>query len=618
MTTILRASLLTAAFLFTAAPALADPAQNGEWHHATSLLGEPKYPAGFPHFDYVKTDAPKGGLVRLDEQGSFDTFNPILPEGEPATGLGLVYETLTETPMDDTNASYGYIAEAWAYPPDISSTTFRINPKAKWQDGEPITAADVIWSFNTEIKLNPNMAQYYQDVTKVEETAPGEVTFFFSTTNNRELPTILGQMLVLPQHWWEGTDANGKKRDISASTMELPMGSGPYKLTKYTAGSQITYERDPNWWAASEPIGIGSWNFDTIRYEYFRDLDVAFEGFKGDQFDWWLENRAARWANSYDFPAAQDGRVIKELFPNSYMDSGVMVGFVPNLRIDKFKDPRVRHALMLAFDFESLNKTLFYGQYERINSYFFGLPFASKGKPEGKELEILESVKDKIPPEVFTTEYVSPVGGDPAKVRENLRQALALLTEAGYTLNGNQLVDANGTQLTFEVLLNGPTIEPVATAWQTNLRSIGIEATIRQVDSAEYINRVRSRDFEVIYTGWSQSMSPGNEQNFFWGSGSATDENSSNYAGISDPGVDALIDKIIFAKDRDELLAATAALDRVLLFNYFVVPSYTLRNERVARWDRFSHPDKLPEFSVGFPQVWWYDEAKAQKTGVAQ
>jgi microcin C transport system substrate-binding protein len=310
--------------------------------------------------------------------------------------------------------------------------------------------------------------------------------------------------------------------------------------------------------------------------------------------------------------------VIKELFPNSYRDSGLMVGFIPNLRIDKFKDPRLRHALMLAFDFESLNKTLFYGQYERITSYFFGLPFASKGLPAGKELEILESVKDKVPPEVFTTEYVTPVAGDPAKLRENLRQALQLLTEAGYTLNGNQLVDASGTQLTFEILLNGPTIEPVATAWQTNLRSIGIEASIRPVDSAEYINRIRSRDFEVIYSGWAQSISPGNEQNFFFGSESADDANSSNYAGISNPGVDALINKIIFAKDRDELLAASAALDRVLLFNYYVVPSYALRNERIARWDRFSHPDELPEFAVGFPQVWWYDEAKAAKTGVAR
>ncbi len=618
MTLMLRAFLLAAVLLGATAPALADPAQNGEWHHATSLIGDPKYPPGFEHFDYVNVDAPKGGLVRLDAMGSFDTFNPILPEGGPADGLGLVYETLTESPLDETYASYGHIAEAWAFPPDYSSTTFRLNPKAKWQDGEPITAEDVIWSFETTVKLNPNMAQYYQDVTKVEETAPGEVTFFFSTTNNRELPTILGQVLVLPKHWWEGTDASGKPRDIGASTLELPMGSGPYRMKEYAAGSSITYERAPDWWAANEPIGIGQYNFDLVRFEYFRDLDVAFEGFKGDQFDWWAENRAARWANSYDFPAVQDGRVIKELFPNAYRDSGVMVGFVPNLRIDKFKDPRVRHALMLAFDFESLNRTLFYEQYERIDSYFFGLPFASDGLPAGQELEILESVKDKVPPEVFTTEYVSPVGGDPGKVRENLRQALDLLAAAGYTLEGNQLVDANGTPFSFEILLNGPTIEPVAMAWQTNLRSIGIATTIRPVDSAEYINRVRSRDFEVIYSGWAQSMSPGNEQNFFFGSGSADDDNSSNYGGIADPGVDALINRIVFAKDREELLAATAALDRVLLFNYFVIPSYTLRNERIARWDRFSHPAVLPEFSVGFPQVWWYDEAKAAKTGVAE
>lgn len=322
--------VLAAALVLTAAPAFADPADNGPWLHATSLTGEPKYPAGFPRFDYVNPDAPKGGLVRLDASGSFDTFNPILPEGEPADGLGLIYEALAERPLDDTNASYGHIAEAWAFPPDISSTTFRINPKAHWQDGQPITAEDVKWSFEQQTRLSPNQQQYYQDVERVEITAPGEVTFFFSTTNNRELPTILGQMVVLPQHWWEGTDANGKARDIGASTMEPPMGSGPYKLKEYVAGSSITYERDPNYWAANEPIGIGQNNFDLIRYEYFRDLDVAFEGFKGDQFDWWSENRAARWANSYDFPAAQDGRVIKELFPQSYANSGLMVGFIPN------------------------------------------------------------------------------------------------------------------------------------------------------------------------------------------------------------------------------------------------------------------------------------------------
>jgi len=295
-----------------------------------------------------------------------------------------------------------------------------------------------------------------------------------------------------------------------------------------------------------------------------------------------------------------------------------MVGFIFNVRKDKFKDVRVRKALNYAFDFESLNKTLFYGQYERVSSYFYGTPLASSGLPQGAELNDLNAIKDKVPPEVFTTPYANPVAGDPAKLRANLKQALDLLGQAGYHLDGNRLVDASGTQLSFEILLNGPTIEPVATSWQTNLKSIGIDASIRTVDSAEYINRVRSRDFDTTYNGWTQSLSPGNEQNFFWGSKAAGDPGSSNYAGVADPGVDALINDVIFAKDRDALVAATHALDRVLLANAYVVPSYSNRKERVAYWDRFSHSDTLPKYSIGFPDIWWYDEAKAEKTGKAQ
>ncbi len=604
-------------FAASAGPALADPAQNGPWLTAISLINPDAKPVT-DHWDYVNPNAPKGGLVRLSSLGGFDTFNPILPEGEPADGLGLVYETLMTSSLSDSNSSYPLIASALAFPPDISSTTFKINPKARWQDGTPVTPQDVVWSFEEEMKLNPNMQQYYQDVSKAEVTAPDEVTFTFSTTNNRELPVILGQLLVLPQHWWEGKDASGKQRDIGASTLEPPMGSGPYKMKTFNAGSSITYERDPNYWGASEPTQVGQNNFDEIRYEYFRDPDVAFEGFKGDQFDWWSENRAKRWATAYDFPAVQQKKVVQELFPQTYADSGVMVGFVFNLRLDKFKDVRVRHALQYAFDFESLNKTLFYGQYERINSYFYGLPFAGSGVPEGKELEILNTVKDKVPPEVFTSAYENPVAGDPQKLRANLKQALDLLTSAGYRLDGNRLVDAGGNQLSFEILLNGPTIEPVATAFQTNLKAIGIETTIRSVDSAEYINRMRSRDFEVTYNGWTQSLSPGNEQNFFFGSKAAADPSTSNYGGIADAAIDALINQVVFAKSRDDLIAATKALDRVLLAGYYVVPSYTLRKDRVARWDRFSHPDTLPQYSIGFPTIWWYDEAKAEKAGKAQ
>ncbi len=612
----MKAVLLAAALSLAAFPALADPAQNGPWLTALSLSGDAKPLA--EHWDYVNPNAPKGGLVRLSALGGFDTFNPILPEGESAYGLGLVYETLMTASMSDSNSSYPLIADAFAFPPDISSATFRINPRAKWQDGTPVTPADVKWSFEQEVKLNPNLQQYWQDVSKVDVTAPDQVTFFFSTKNNRELPIILGQVMVLPQHWWEGKDANGKPRNIGASTLEPPMGSGPYKMASFSAGSSITFQRDPNYWGASEPTEIGMNNFDTVRFEYFRDPDVAFEGFKGDQFDWWSENRAKRWATGYDFPAVQQGKVVKELYPQTYADAGVMVGFIPNLRLDKFKDVRVRKALNYAFDFESLNKTLFYGQYERINSYFYGTPLASSGLPQGAELADLEAVKDKIPAEVFTTPYGNPVAGDGQKLRANLRKALDLLTQAGYHLDGNRLVDANGTQLSFEILLNGPTIEPVATAWQTNLTSIGIATTIRSVDSAEYINRMRSRDFEVTYNGWTQSLSPGNEQNFFFGSKAAADPGSSNYAGIADPGVDALINDVIFAKDRDALIAATHALDRVLLANAYIVPSYSNRNDRIAHWDRFGHPETLPKYSIGFPEIWWYDEVRAEKTGKAQ
>jgi microcin C transport system substrate-binding protein len=610
--------LAIATLLALSSPSFAQQ-QERVWRHGTSALGEPKYPEGFERFDYVNPDAPKGGTVRLGEMGSFDTFNPVLPQGEPAPGIGLIYETLMTPSMDEALTDYGLLAEAVSYPDDYSSATFRLDPDAKWHDGEPVTADDVIWSFDKGREINPNLAQYYANVTKAEETGPGEVTFTFDQTGNRELPKILGQLMVLPQHWWEGTDAQGNKRDIGAPTLELPLGSGPYRVGRFEAGKTVTYERVPEYWGADHPTQVGHNNFDQIRYDMFLDLTVQFEAFKGDQLDWWLENQAKRWATAYDFPAVNDGRVIKELFPQDYNDNGVMVGFIPNLRKEKFQNPLVRRALNYAFDFEELSRTLFFGQYERIDSFFFGLEVLRwKGLPQGEELEILESIRDKIPESVFSTEYTNPVGGDAQKLRANLREALKLLSEAGYTLQGNRLVNAAGEQLSFEILLNGPTIEPVAVSFQNNLRSIGIAASIRTVDSSQFTNRSRNFDYDVIYAGWGQSISPGNEQRYFFGSVSANEVGSQNYAGIADPGVDALIDKVIFADDRETLEAATRALDRVLMAHYFVIPSYSLRNTRVARWDRFSHPDPLPEFSNGFPTIWWWDEAKAAKTGVPQ
>ncbi len=605
-----------AALALTALAALSPAlAQERVWEHASSLIGEPKYPPGFERFDYVNPDAPKGGMVRLSQMGGFDTFNPILPQGEAVTGLGLVYEMLTTSSEDEISTQYGALAEAWTHPDDYSSVTFRMNPRARWHDGQPVTAEDVVWSFNKIIELNPSQANYYANVTKAEVTAPGEVTFTFDQTGNRELPQIVGQLLVLPQHWWEGTDANGKPRDIGASTLEPPLGSGPYRLESFSPGRSVTYQRVPDYWGANEGFAVGHNNFDQIRHEFFLDTTAEFEGFKGDAFDWWDENIALRWQSGYDFPAVQDGRVIKETFENPYRSSGLMVGFVPNLRHEMFQNEALREAMLYAFDFEELDKLRFFGQYERINSYFYGTELAAPGLPEGEELEILNSIKDLVPAKVFTTPYQNPVNGDPQKLRANLRTALDILTAAGYTLSGNALLDPAGKPVSFEILLNGPTIEPIATSFQSNLQKLGIAATIRTVDSPQYIERVRTRDFDMIYTGWAQSLSPGNEQRDFWGSAAAAQDDSRNYAGIADPGVDALIDKIIFADDRETLIAATHALDRVLLARHYVTPSYTLRNARIARWDRFSHPENLPEYSIGFPGIWWYDEAKAAKTG---
>lgn len=587
------------------------------WVHAFAMEGEPKYGPDYTNFDYVNVDAPKGGTVRLGDMGGFDTFNPILPKGEAAGGIGLLYETLLTPSLDEQSVYYGLLAEALKIAPDYGAVTFRMNPLAKWNDGEPVTAEDVVWSFNKLIELNPDRQQYYANVTKVEVTAPGEVTFTFDQTGNRELPLILGQLTVLPQHWWEGTDANGKQRNIGEFTLEPPLGSGPYELASFDAGRTITYKRVRNYWGAKHPTRVGQNNFDEYRIEYFLDLTVQFEAFKGDQFDWWSENQARRWATAYDFPAVTEGRVIKETFPQDYAGSGVMVGFVPNLRREKFQDERVREALNYAFDFEELSNTLFFNQYERIDSYFFGLPFKSSGLPEGEELDILNSVKDLVPASVFTEVYTNPVSGNSTRLRENLRKALELFNAAGYTLNGTQLVDASGTPFTFEILLNGPTIEPVAQNLVTNLAQIGVTATIRTVDSPQYINRARSFDFDVLYTGWAQSFSPGNEQRFFFGSSTANQEGSQNYAGIADPGIDALIDKLVVADDRETQLAVTRALDRVLLNRHYIVPSYSLRNSRIARWDRFSRPDNLPEFSSGFPTIWWWDADKAAKTGGA-
>lgn len=601
--------------LASAAPA--PSAGEGEWRHGLSLMGEPKYPEGFKHFDYVNPDAPKGGLVRFGADGSFDSLNFVIPRGTAAAGITFIYDTLMATALDEVGTEYGLLAEAVKYPPDWSSVTYRLRKEARWHDGKPVTPEDVVWTFENLVKLNPNQRFYYQHVTKAEVTGEREVTFTFDGPGNRELPQIVGQITVLPKHWWTGTDAQGRPRNIDAGTLEPPLGSGPYRVKNVVPGRTIAYERVPDYWGAKLPVKVGQDNFDEIRFEYFRDDTVELEAFKADQYDFRVESSARDWATAYDFPARREGRVILETFPERAR--GVMQAFVPNLRRDKFKDARVRLALRYALDVEDMNRTLFFGQYRPIRSFFDGTELASSGLPQGKELEILETVRDQVPPEVFTEEFQNPAGGTEEARRANLREAVRLLREAGYEIRDRKLVNAKtGEPFTIDFLLVSPAFERIVLFYKPSLERLGIGVTLRVVDSSQYINRVRARDFDMIVTGWGQSLSPGNEQLDFWGSEAADREASRNYAGIKDPAVDALIKRVIFATNRGELVAATKALDRVLLWNHFVVPTWTIDYTRTARWDRFGRPEKLPEYSYGFPDIWWFDKARAEKTGTRQ
>ncbi len=586
-----------------------------DWVHGSALTGAPRYESGFSHFNYVNPHAPKGGVVRLAQLGSYDSFNPILSKGEVAPGLSDVYETLMTGSLDelDISSQYGLLAEATKYPDDFSSVTFRINAKAKWHDGQPVTVDDVIWSFQNGTELNPQIKYYYQNVTKAEKSGDREVTFTFDVKGNRELPHIMGQLQVLPKHWWEGKDAKGKQRDIGSTTLEPVLGSGPYKIKSFEAGRFVTYERVKDYWGNDLNVNVGKNNFDETRFDLYRDETVMIEAFKSDAYDYRFERSSKNWATGYEnLPARDKGFIKLEEFPRK--SSGVMQAFVPNMRRDKFKDVRVREALGLAFDFETTNRNAFFGIYQRINSFFAGTALASSGLPTSDELALLEPLRGKVPEGVFTKVYENPVGGDNDKMRGNFREALRLLNEAGWVLKGNTLVnEKTGEPFTIDYLDYSPIGERYVLPYQTNLGRIGIKLSFRMLDSSAYEERVRKFDYDMIGTAWGQSLSPGNEQRNYWGSEAAKLDGSRNYAGISDPAVDALIDKLIFAGDRKSLITATHALDRVLLANHFVIPQWYSQFERYAYWDRFSRPEKLPEFSFAFPDIWWYDAEKAAR-----
>jgi microcin C transport system substrate-binding protein len=522
---------------------------------------------------------------------------------------------LTTRSLDEPLTGYGLLAEAAAYPADFSYAIYRLRASARWHDGKPVTPEDAVFSFNALKKHSPMYSAYYQHIVKCEKLGDREIKFTFDSPGNRELPSIAGELPVMPRHWWEGTDAEGKTRDVSATTLEIPLGSGPYRIKEFVAGRSVVLERVPDYWGKDLPVNIGQNNFEHLRYEFFRDDTVGREAFKADQLDWFQERSGKQWSTAYDFPAVTDKRVIKEKFQDS--SSGRMQGFALNLRRPLFADVRLRQAFNYAYDWETSDRLLSNGEYHRDGSYFDGIPdFMATGLPEGQELQILETVRDKVPAELFTTPYKNPVGGSEEASRSNLREAARLLKQAGFDNRDRRLVDPKGQSVSVEFLTTDEGDERGILFYKPYLERLGMTVNVRRVDSVQYQNRLRNFDFDIVTTGWGQSLSPGNEQRDFFGSAAADRPGSRNLCGIKNPAVDALIDRIIFAKNRAELVASCKALDRVLLWNCYVVPQFAAGFDRAARWDRFSHPQPLPKYGVtAFPTVWWWDAEKAAKTG---
>jgi len=564
--------------------------------HALAMHGQPKYPAGFSHFDYVNPNAPKGGELRLAEIGGWDSLNPFIVKGEAPGGADLPFETLMVSSADEAFSEYGLIAESVEVPTDRSWVIFNLRPQARWHDGKPITADDVLFSFDIlKAKGHPRYRFYYAAVAKAEKLGERRVKFSFKPGDNRELPLILGQLTVLPRHYWKG-------RDFAVTTLEAPLGSGPYKIASFETQRSITYERVKDYWGTDLPVRRGENNFNRIRYDSYRDTTVALEAFKAGEYDWRLENEARKWATAYDdWGALKDGRGLKQVFPNQ-RPAG-MQAYAFNLRRTLFQDSRVRQALALAFDFEWTNATLFYGQYKRTGSYFANSELAATGLPGPLELKVLEPLRALVPPEVFTTEYRPPATEGDGNIRPNLRKAMRLLEEAGWQVENGRLVK-DGQPFSFEILLIQPAWERITLPFARNLARLGIEASVRTVDTAQYKNRMDHYDFDMVVQVWGESQSPGNEQAGFWGSDSADEVGGQNLVGIKNPAVDALVEQVIAANDRETLVARTRALDRVLLWNHYVIPHWHLGSDRVVWWDRFGRPDVVPANGIQV-LTWW-------------
>ena len=597
----MRAVLFTIGLLFIGPAAIA--ANDSLGRHGISMFGALKYPLGFNHFEYVNPNAPKGGLVRMEARGTFDTLNSFTIKGSSAAGLGLIYDTLMESSRDEAFAEYGLLVESALVANDLSSVSFMLRKQARWHDGKPVTADDVAFSLNIlKSKGAPFYRFYYANVEKAEVLSPHKVKFIFKGRKNRELPLIIGQLPILPKHHWQG-------RDFERTTLEPPLGSGPYKIGKVDPGRSITFERVADYWGRNLGVNKGRYNFDAIRFEYYRDPTVALEAFKANAFDFRQENTAKVWATQYNFPAIAKGKVIRETLANNNPTG--MQSFAFNVRKSKFQNRRVREALALTFDFEWANKNLFFGQYTRTRSYFSNSELAATKIPAGAELRFLEPLRGQIPAEVFTKEFKLPKTDGSGRSRRQLRQAKRLLETAGWFVKDSKLTNSETSEvMALEFLLVNQGFARIVAPIQRAMERLGIKVEVRVVDTSQYINRIRNFDFDVIVGSWGQSLSPGNEQRDFWGSAAAVRPGSRNYIGIKDPAIDKLIDQIIFASSRGELVAATRALDRVLLWNHFVIPNWHINSYRIAYWNRFSRPAIKPKYGLGFSDTWWVDEAK--------
>ncbi|RBW47807.1 ABC transporter substrate-binding protein [Psychromonas sp. B3M02] len=568
------------------------------WADAISMYGDVKYDFKFQHFDYVNPNAPKGGTFKQASIGSFDSLNPFIVKGNAAEGVSYIYDTLLQQSSDEPFSLYPLVAEKVKVADDFGSVSFLINPNAKFQDGQPITAKDVKFSFDIlTTEGAPHYSSYYAGVEQVVVDSRLQVTFKFKETGNRELPLIIGQIPIFPAHFWQD-------KAFAKSGLIIPLGSGPYRIEGFDAGKQIVYQRNEDYWAKGLPVNKGRYNFDRLIFDYYRDDAVAFEAFKSGAFDYRLESSSKRWATGYVGEQFDSEKIKREQISDKNPQG--MQGFWFNLRRDKFKDPKVRKAISLLFDFEWANKTLFYNAYTRIDSFYSGSELATGTKISEAEKAILTPYKSELPESVFQPLTNNKTSGD-GNVRVQMRQAVALLAEAGYTLKDSKMQNQQGEQLSFEFLLYSKDFERIIHPFRRNLQRIGIKTNIRLVDISQFINRLNNFQFDLVSLRKGQSISPGNEQASFWGCDSANQVGTSNWAGICDPVIDALTKQLITATTRQQLVDTTQALDRVLLSQDMVIPQWYLPASRIAYWDKFEHPKIAPDYELGL-DTWWSKE----------